>query len=125
MELTLATLSVAFGKAPPEIRHSDQGLQYAATEFVNTLKQRNVETSMAAVGQAEENGYAERGQPYVGRAGSTNRLIWRELNLPIQPNDLERRQFDLVGGKLARRELPEKCFRLTHRSFSVLSVQAA
>ena len=60
VELTLAALSVALSKAQPEIHHSDQGLQYAATEYVQVLKQRKVEISMAAVGKAEENGYAER-----------------------------------------------------------------
>lgn len=60
VELTLAALERALCKARPEIHHSDQGVQYAATDYVNVLKQRNVKISMAAVGHAEENGYAER-----------------------------------------------------------------
>lgn len=60
VELTLAALQGALSKAQPEIHHSDQGVQYAATDYVNVLKQRDVKISMAAVGKAEENGYAER-----------------------------------------------------------------
>jgi len=60
VELTLTALQGALGKVQPEIHHSDQGVQYAATDYVNVLKQRNVKISMAAVGKAEENGYAER-----------------------------------------------------------------
>lgn len=60
VELTLAALQGALSKVQPEIHHSDQGVQYAATDYVNVLKQRNARISMAAVGKAEENGYAER-----------------------------------------------------------------
>jgi transposase InsO family protein len=60
VELTLAALHRAFHVACPEIHHSDQGVQYAATDYIAALSNRNVEISMAAVGQAEENGYAER-----------------------------------------------------------------
>lgn len=60
VELTLAALQSALGTAQPEIHHSDQGVQYAATAYVNVLRQRNLKISMAAVGKAEENGYAER-----------------------------------------------------------------
>ncbi len=44
----------------PLIHHSDQGIQYAAKEYVNVLTQDGVQISMAAVGKPEENGYAER-----------------------------------------------------------------
>lgn len=44
----------------PEIHHSDQGIQYAASEYVRVLQQHQVLISMAAVGKPEENGYAER-----------------------------------------------------------------
>ena len=44
----------------PEIHHSDQGVQYAATAYVDLLKDRAVKVSMASVGVPEENGYAER-----------------------------------------------------------------
>ncbi len=44
----------------PEIHHSDQGVQYAASEYVRVLKTYQVQISMAAVGEPEENGYAER-----------------------------------------------------------------
>lgn len=59
-ELTLAALSRAFERGRPEIHHSDQGVQYAATAYVDLLKGREVKISMASVGEPEENGYAER-----------------------------------------------------------------
>ena len=60
VELTLQALHRALTRGRPEIHHSDQGLQYAATDYVATLKRHKVQVSMAAVGHAEENGYAER-----------------------------------------------------------------
>ena len=44
----------------PEVHHSDQGVQYAATDYVRRLTSRGAAISMAAVGKPEENGYAER-----------------------------------------------------------------
>lgn len=58
--LTLAALERALIMAVPEVHHSDQGLQYAATAYVDRLKNLNVNLSMAAVGEPRENGYAER-----------------------------------------------------------------
>lgn len=58
--LTLAALERALVVAVPEVHHSDQGVQYAATAYVERLQKLGVELSMAAVGQAWENGYAER-----------------------------------------------------------------
>jgi putative transposase len=59
-ELTLTALRAALGFRRPEIHHSDQGVQYAAYAYVNLLKDHGSQISMAAVGKAEENGYAER-----------------------------------------------------------------
>ena len=59
-ELTLVALRRAFEHGRPEIHHSDQGVQYAATAYVEMLNRREVEISMASVGEPEENGYAER-----------------------------------------------------------------
>jgi transposase InsO family protein len=60
-ELTLAALQKALtGGVAPHIHHSDQGVQYAAFAYVALLKHHQVQISMAAVGKAEENGYAER-----------------------------------------------------------------
>lgn len=60
VELTLGALEQAFAKAVPEIHHSDQGLQYAATDYTNRLQQAGVQISMAEVGESAQNGYAER-----------------------------------------------------------------
>jgi putative transposase len=58
--LTLAALERALVVAVPQVHHSDQGVQYAATAYVERLKNLNVSLSMAAVGEPRENGYAER-----------------------------------------------------------------
>jgi len=58
--LTLTALQRALHYRCPEIHHSDQGLQYAATRYVELLKQYQVQPSMAEVGEATQNGYAER-----------------------------------------------------------------
>jgi putative transposase len=59
-ELTLTALERALTQHRPEIHHSDQGVQYAATGYVDRLLQVGAEISMAAVGEPRENGYAER-----------------------------------------------------------------
>ena len=59
-ELTLTALRAALNDACPSIHHSDQGVQYAAHAYIDLLKLHNIQISMAAVGKAEENGYAER-----------------------------------------------------------------
>jgi transposase InsO family protein len=58
--LTLAALERALVVATPEIHHSDQGVQYAATDYVQRLQKLNIQPSMATVGEPRENGYAER-----------------------------------------------------------------
>ena len=58
--LTLTALTRGLEKGIPEIHHSDQGVQYAATDYVDLLKEHGVQISMAEVGQAWQNGYAER-----------------------------------------------------------------
>jgi transposase InsO family protein len=59
-ELTLVALRRAYGHGRPGIHHSDQGVQYAATAYVEMLTGHEVKVSMASVGEPEENGYAER-----------------------------------------------------------------
>jgi putative transposase len=59
--LTLTALDQALVRYPaPEIHHSDQGVQYAATAYTQALQDVNVQISMADVGEAWQNGYAER-----------------------------------------------------------------
>jgi len=58
--LTLTALKKALEKGNPQIHHSDQGVQYAATEYVTRLQDAGATISMAEVGQAWQNGYAER-----------------------------------------------------------------
>lgn len=58
--LTRQALQMALQGATPEIHHSDQGGQYAATAYVDLLNAAEVAISMADVGAAWQNGYAER-----------------------------------------------------------------
>jgi transposase InsO family protein len=58
--LTLTALRVALRDHVPEIHHSDQGVQYAATAYTELLTGHHVQISMADVGEAWQNGYAER-----------------------------------------------------------------
>jgi transposase InsO family protein len=59
--LTLIALRRALVKHPaPEVHHSDQGIQYAATAYTRVLQDAKVQISMADKGEAWQNGYAER-----------------------------------------------------------------
>jgi putative transposase len=58
--LPLTALQRALAKHRPEIHHSDQGVQYAGTAYVQTLRDVGAQISMATVGEPTENGYAER-----------------------------------------------------------------
>jgi len=59
-DLTLAALQQALAQHTPETHHSDQGVQYAATAYVDRLNEHQVTISMAEVGEPTQNGYAER-----------------------------------------------------------------
>jgi len=59
-ELSLAALRMALSDRVAEIHHSDQGIHYAAHAYSHLLNAHGIQISMAAVGKAEENGYAER-----------------------------------------------------------------
>jgi len=59
-ELTLHALDQALRQGTPEIHHSDQGVQYAATDYVLRLQGCAAAISMAAIGEPRENGFAER-----------------------------------------------------------------
>jgi len=58
--LTLVALRRALDTHTPEIHHSDQGVQYAATAYIDLLNVHHIQISMAEVGAAWQNGYAER-----------------------------------------------------------------
>ena len=59
-QLTLHALEQALRQHTPEIHHSDQGVQYAATDYIRRLQSCAAAISMAAIGEPRENGYAER-----------------------------------------------------------------
>jgi putative transposase len=61
-DLTLAALERAIRErcpAPGLIHHSDHGVQYAATRYVERLAHRGARISMAAIGNVYENALAE------------------------------------------------------------------
>ena len=79
--LTLAAWERALLVATPKIHHSDQGVQYAATDYVERLRKLGVRLSMAKVGEPREKDYASSctsfipsGGTWVNRRGS-ERLI--------------------------------------------------
>ena len=59
-DLPKAALVRALESHHPEIHHSDQGVQYAATGYVSLLQTVHAQISMATQGTPTENGYAER-----------------------------------------------------------------
>lgn len=60
LSLTLSALRQALSKNPPEIHHSDQGIQYSAPAYTEVLLAAGVKISMAEVGEPRQNGFAER-----------------------------------------------------------------
>jgi putative transposase len=60
VDLTPQALRQALKYHCLQIHHCDQGIQYAAKAYVDVLHEHQVQISMAAQGNAEENGYSER-----------------------------------------------------------------
>jgi putative transposase len=58
--LTLNALHRALEDHCPQIHHSDQGIHYASSAYTSLLQQHQAQISMAVIGRAEVNGYAER-----------------------------------------------------------------
>jgi transposase InsO family protein len=58
--LSLNALEMALARGTPAIHHSDQGVQYAATDYVARLTELGVQVSMSEPGQPTQNAYAER-----------------------------------------------------------------
>jgi putative transposase len=58
--LTITALEGALAQGSPTIHHSDQGLQYAAGDYVQRLQDVGSNIGMTDVGAAWQNGYAER-----------------------------------------------------------------
>ena len=60
-ELTLAALKMALAtrKIDQLIHHSDQGVQYASTDYIKLLKDHHIQISMSAKGNPYDNAFAE------------------------------------------------------------------
>ena len=59
-ELTQTALKKALLTNCPQVHHSDQGVQYASHDYVELLQEEKIQISMADVGAAWQNGFAER-----------------------------------------------------------------
>jgi putative transposase len=59
-DLTLAALRISLTDQILQMHHSDQGIQYVVEAYIDMLTAHEIQISMATVGKAEENGYAER-----------------------------------------------------------------
>ena len=58
--LTTAVLECALAHQTPQILLSEQGLQYAATDYVDRLPRRGIKVSMAAREQPRQNAFTDR-----------------------------------------------------------------
>jgi putative transposase len=61
-ELTVSALRMAIPERNPLpgcIHHSDQGLEYAYSEYINLLKEHKFQISMASRGNPYENAHVE------------------------------------------------------------------
>jgi len=58
--LPKAALERALANGHPQIHHSDQGVQYAATGYTSLLQTAQVQISMSARGRPTENAFVER-----------------------------------------------------------------
>ena len=59
--LTLKSLQQALHRSVPEIRHSDQGVEYLSNTYISMLTRHGIEISVVSRrGCPWENGYAER-----------------------------------------------------------------
>lgn len=59
-DLAVRALRQALQRHCPQMHHSDQGVQYAATGYVELLQAAGVQISMSAPGRPTDNPYAER-----------------------------------------------------------------
>ncbi len=55
-ELTLTALQRALAPHTPVMPHSDQGIQYAAPQYIQTLQAAGSQIGMAAVGTLRQHG---------------------------------------------------------------------
>jgi putative transposase len=76
--LTLSALEMGLADGTPEIHHSDQGKPYASDLHTGRLLGLGVQISMAAVGCAWENGFAER------------------LNRTVKEQEIRRSEYDSI-----------------------------
>jgi transposase InsO family protein len=84
--LTLRALEQALAQHTPEIHHSDQGVQYAALAYTSRLQQARVQISMAEVGAAWQNGYAERLMRTI-KESKRRKLTCPSMRITLMPLD--------------------------------------
>ena len=87
--LTLVALQRALSTHVAHIHHSDQGVQYAANDYTDLLKEYHVQISMAHKGSPEENAYAEclsapsRKRRCIYLNTKTLRMPWSRLDTSL------------------------------------------
>jgi len=87
--LALTALQRALQLGQPEIHHSDQGVQYAAQDYVRRLQEQGVQVSMSRRGAAWQNGYAERLMRTI-RGGGVSERIPRLCRRPAADRSVSR-----------------------------------
>jgi transposase InsO family protein len=59
-EMTLISLRKGIQDRKPEIHKNDQDIKYSIHAYIDLLRENNIQFSMSAPGNPEENGYGER-----------------------------------------------------------------
>ena len=80
ISLTLQALLQALEDRVPEIHHSDQGIQYAAQDYVQALQSHQVQISMAAVGEPREKDYDSYCTSFVPTGNILATGNWRRVD---------------------------------------------
>ena len=86
--LTLLVLQRALANQVPEIHHSDQGVQYAATAHTQMLQELGAQLSMAEVGAEWQNSCAERLMP--SKRKRLTRRTMRTIMIPCKIGPISR-----------------------------------
>ena len=106
----IKALRMALGKhPPPQIHHSDRGVQYTSNAYTNILKERGIQLSMGR--SPQENAYAER----------INRTIKEEYLYPKKINNysLLRRTLNQSVSHYNNKRLHSELKRLTPLQYRI------
>jgi transposase InsO family protein len=83
-ELTYTALEQALARyGPPEIHHSDHGIQYLARGYVDKLHQQPTQISLSRIGRPTENGFCER----LMRTLKEEEVYWQDYADEVAPSE--------------------------------------